>query len=353
MSSLEVNAVAHAEVARTVRPILGLLVLSLLTYQSAPATPSAAAAQDAPTRVVLATGFIPNVQFAPYYLAQDRGYFADEGLDVTIQNGANANALTQVGAGGIDFAITGGDALVPARVAGVPVVYVMGQFQKYPVGAMAIEGSGPPLDSPADLRGRTIGVSGPNGSTYIAMRALLQAGGMTEDDVHVISIGFTELEALNQQRIEVAMTFLTNEPVQARAMGLQVETLEVPPYYKLISTGLATSDSNVQQRPDLVQHFVNASLRGLRDTLADPDAAFTASLARMPEIAGTDQERIQRDVLQATLGFEQPPPGHPLGWSDPEGWQATEDLLKSTGLLDDVVDPTTVFTNTFAEQATP
>ena len=72
---------------------------------------------------------------------------------------------------------------------------------------------------------------------------------MTEDDVHVVSIGFTELEALNQKRIDLAMTFLTNEPVQARAMGLQVETLEVSPYYNLISTGLATSDSNVQQRP--------------------------------------------------------------------------------------------------------
>jgi NitT/TauT family transport system substrate-binding protein len=342
--------VAHPHGARNARPVLALLVVLLLMYQS---VPIAAAAQDAPTPVVLATGFIPNVQFAPYYLAQDRGYYADEGLDVTIQNGANANALAQVGSGGIDFAITGGDALVPARVAGVPVVYVMGQFQKYPVGAMAIEGNGPPLSSPADLRGRTIGVSGPNGSTYIAMRALLQAGGMTEDDVHVVSIGFTELEALNQKRIDLAMTFLTNEPVQARAMGLQVETLEVSPYYNLISTGLATSDSNVQQRPDLVQHFVNATLRGLRDTLADPDAAFTASLARMPEIAGTDQERIQRDVLQATIGFEQPPGGHPLGWSDPAGWQATQDLLKSTGLIDAVVDPATMFTNAFAEQATP
>jgi NitT/TauT family transport system substrate-binding protein len=353
MSYVEVKAVTHPLGTRAARIVVAFVGVLLLTFQSAPTTPLVAAAQAAPTRVVLATGFVPNVQFAPYYMAVDRGYYANEGLDVMIQSGANANQLSQLGAGGIDFAITGGDALVPARVAGVPVVYVMGQFQKYPVGAMAIEGNGPPLTSPADLRGRTIGVSGPNGSTYIAMRALLEAGGMTEDDVHVISIGFTELEALNQKRIDLAMTFLTNEPVQARAMGLQVETLEVSPYYNLISTGLATSDSNVQQRPDLVQHFVNASLRGLRDTLADPDAAFAASLARMPEIAGSDQERIQREVLQATIAFEQPPVGHPLGWSDPDGWQSTQDLLKSTGLIDDVVDPATMFTNTFAEQATP
>jgi NitT/TauT family transport system substrate-binding protein len=335
------------------RLVMALAVGLLLVGWTGAAGASPIGAKDEPTQVLLATGFIPNVQFAPYYLAQDRGYYAAEGLDVTVRDGANPNLLAQVGAGSVDFAVTGGDALVPARVSGVPVTYVMGQFQKYPVGAMAIEGSGLALSSPADLRGRTIGVSGPNGSTYIAMRALLQAGGMSEDDVHVISIGFTELEALTQQRVDVAMTFLTNEPVQARAMGVQVETLEVSPYYNLISTGLVTSDQNIQQRPDLVQHFVNASLHGLRDTLADPDAAFAASLKRMPEIAGTDQERIQREVLQATLGFEQPPAGHPLGWSDPAGWQATQDLLSSTGLITDSVDPATMFTNTFAEQAAP
>ncbi len=342
---------AHSATALT-RLVLTLVLGLSVVCPTAQARPAPRAMADEPTHVVLATGFLPNVQFAPYYLAQDRGYYAAEGLDVSIQHGANASVLAQVGAGSIDFAVTGGDALVPARVAGVPVTSVMAQFQKYPVGGMAIEGSGP-LGSPADLRGRTIGVSGPNGSTYIALRALLQAGGLTEDDVHVISIGFTELEALTQKRIDVAMTFLTNEPVQARAMGLQVETLELSSYANLISTGLATADANVQRRPDLVQRFVNASLRGLRDTLADPDAAFASSLVRMPEIAGSDQERIQREVLQATIGFEQPPAGHPLGWSDPAAWQATQELLRSTGLIETSVDPATLFTNSFAEQATP
>jgi NitT/TauT family transport system substrate-binding protein len=333
------------------RLALLLMVELCMAGQTAQVSAPIATAHTQTTHVLLATGFIPNVQFAPYYLAEDRGYYAAEGLDVAIQDGANPDLLAQVGAGSVDFAVTGGDALVPARAAGVPVTYVMSQFQKYPVGAMAVEGSGPPLNTPADLRGLTIGISGPNGSTYIAMRALLQAAGLTVDDVHVISIGFTELEALRQKRIDAAMTFLTNEPVQARAMGLQVETLEVSPYYNLISTGVATSDMNVQQRPDLVQRFVTATLHGLRDTLADPDAALASSLSRTPEIAGSDQEQIQRDVLQATIGFEQPPVGHPLGWSDPSGWQATEDLLQSAGLISSTVDPTTMYTNQFAEQA--
>ena len=141
-------------------------------YQS---VPIAAAAQDAPTPVVLATGFIPNVQFAPYYLAQDRGYYADEGLDVTIQNGANANALAQVGSGGIDFAITGGDALVPGGCRS-PGGLRHGPVSKVPRRRHGHRGQRPTAQLARRSPRAAIGVSGPNGSTYIAMRALLQAG---------------------------------------------------------------------------------------------------------------------------------------------------------------------------------
>lgn len=315
-------------------------------------TRAAAPASTQTAKVTLATGFVPNVQFAPYYLAADRGYYADAGIDVTFKNGPAADLLPQVGSGKIDFVITGGDALVPARIAGVPVTYVMAQFQKYPVGAMTIAGNGITLRSPADLKGKTIGVSAPNGSTYIGLLALLQAGKLTEQDVKIISIGFTEVEALQQKRVDAAMTFLTNEPVQVRAMGFQVETLAVADYVHLVSTGLATSDDAIKQRPDLVQRFVTATLRGLRDIQDDPDAAFAASLKRLPEIVGDkEQQRIQRDVLTATLAFEQPPVGHPLGWSDPAAWQTTQQVLAATKLIPQTVDPATFFTNRFATVA--
>jgi NitT/TauT family transport system substrate-binding protein len=112
--------------------VLTLFLAFVVICEAIPAGSTAAAAQDEPIPVTLATGFVPNVQFAPYYLAQDRGYYADEGLAVTIQNGANANVLTQVGAGAIDFAITGGDALVPARVAGGPLNLRYGPVSEIP-----------------------------------------------------------------------------------------------------------------------------------------------------------------------------------------------------------------------------
>lgn len=302
------------------------------------------------TKVTLALGFVPNVQFAPFYVAVDRGYYDEAGFDVEVQQGPNPDLLAQLGAGGIDFAVTSGDGLVPARVAGIPVRYVMAQFQKYPVGASAIAGKHDPMTKPEDLRGRRVGVSQLNGSTYFGLLALLQAGGLTLDDIDLITIGFNELEALTQDRIDLAMTYLVNEPVQARELGYTMEELSVADYVNMVSTGLVTNDVMVEQHPELVQRFVEATLKGLRDSLENPDFAFEASMKRMPEITG-DKVRIQRAVLDQAQKWQQPPTDHPLGWTDPEAWKNTQDLLRSVGIIDTTVDLDTLYTNEFVEKA--
>ncbi len=304
------------------------------------------------TKVLLVLAFQPNVQFAPFYVAQDKGYYAAEGLDVQVQYSTAPDALTLLGAGSSDFVVTSGDEMVPARVQGIPVTYIMAQYQKYPVGATAIAGNGAPLKTPADLKGRNIGIPGPYGSSLVALKALLQAGNLTDSDITMSSIGFTQVEALSQKRVDVAMTYLMNEPVQLQKLGNQVETLNVSDYLNLVSVGVATSERNIKERPDFVQHFVNATLRGLQATLDKPDDAFASSSTRTPEVTG-DGLILQRAVLSATLTFMQKPAGHPLGWSDPAGWQTTQDFLKSVGMIDKTVDPTIVYTNQFAEAAKP
>jgi NitT/TauT family transport system substrate-binding protein len=317
-----------------------------------PAVASPAASPVASGKVTIATGFMPNVQFAPYYLATDRGYFTEAGLEVTLQDGSSPDLMEQLGNGKIDFLITGGDSLTLARGAGIPVTYVMAQFQRYPVGAISIPDQGTMLKTPADLKGKKIGVSQLNGSTYIGLLALLHAGSLMLDDVDVITIGFTEVEALRQRRVDVAMTYITNEPAQVKAMGMAVDVLPVADHVNLVSTGLATASERVANDPVSVQAVVAATLRGLMETLADPDAAFAATLERLPEVKGDkSQEQIQRAVLDATLKFEQAPAGHPLGWSNPEAWQTTVGLLHDIEMLKSTLDPSQLFTNQFAEAA--
>ncbi len=297
-------------------------------------------------------GFAPNMQFAPYYVAADKGYYAQEGLDVQFQHGQVQDVLKLVADGQIPFAITSGDALIRARAAGIPVTYIMRQFTKFPVGALALADPAKPLKSPADLKGRTVGISGPGSSTDMGLKALQKAAGLTDADMKVTNVGFAETEALTQKHIDVAMTYLPNESAQMKAQGYTVETLQVSPYVDLVSTGLATGETTIKNNPDMVQKFVRATLRGLKDMQADPNAAFAASLKQMPEVT-PDQQPSQKAVLNATLEFEAPVKDHPLGWIDPQGWQATYDFLKSLNMVQGSPDIAAMYTNRFVDAAKP
>ncbi len=337
---------------------LGLIASVAVSAGHSSATslkPIAAAHTHALIRVVVATGFIPNVEFAPYYVAQDLGYYRAEGLNITMNYDRVSNLMSAVGSGQYDFGVSTGDTVAIAKSQGAPVTYVMAQYQKYPVGAMMLKEGGRMPKRPSDLKGLHIGISIPGSSTDIGLRALLQAGGLTENDVKVSAIGFTETEALIGKQIDVAMTYVDNEPVQAAALGHPVNVLAVSRYLELVSTGVVTSTRNVKQHAALVQKFVTATLRGLRYALKHPARAFTISMKRQPEVVEPAQRKIQRDVLTQRLTFQQPPKGHPLGWSDPAAWRTTIQFLRSIGSINHGVTVksvyTSIFTNTFATRA--
>jgi NitT/TauT family transport system substrate-binding protein len=305
------------------------------------------------THVQVALGFVPSVQSAPFYLAQDKGYYAAEGLDVEFKYGTIQNLLTLVSQGDVAFASASGDSLMPQRQQGVAVTCVMTFWTKNPIGALAIAGNNtPPLETPTDLKGKNVGVSAPDSSTDFGLKALLKSASMTEDDVHVVAIGTTEVEALVQKRLDAAMTFLPNEAAQMKSLGLPIETIAVSDYLDYVPPGFVTGDRTLREQPELVQKFVNATLRGLRDALADPDTAFGASLRRMPELS-PDSQPLQRDVLTATLEYYKPVAGRSIGATTPRSWQTTQDFLQSIGVIPRSVDAGLYYTNAFVDKAAP
>ena len=313
------------------------------------AAPTAASGGNL-TKVQMALGFVPSVASAPFYLAQDKGYYAAEGLDVELNYGATQNLLSQVADGTITFASVSGDSLIPQRLQGVNVTYIMAFYQKNPIGALAIQGNSSPLKSPADLKGKNIGVSAPNGSTYYGLLALLKAANLSLDDVKVTAIGTTEVESLTQKRIDAAMTFLPNESAQMKSMKIPVETLAVSDYFKIVPPGFAVGDKYMKDHPDIVQKFVNATLHGLKDMIANPDEAFASSLERMPELS-PDNQPLQRDALSATVEYYKPQGGRSPGQFDASTWAATQEFLKSINVIQTTADPTTFYTTRFADAA--
>lgn len=301
-------------------------------------------------KVTIATGFKPSMNSAAIYLAASKGYYKDVGLDVTVQDGSNPNLLAQIGTGGVDFGVSTGDSVVSARAAGVPAQMVLQLFTKYPVGLIYLAGSDKTINTPADLKGMNIGVSQLSGSTYFGLLALLQAGHLTADDVKITTIGFTELEALSQKRVDAAMTYMSNEPVNARDVGIDTKAIQVNDYLQIVSSGIVTSESMINDHPDVVQKVVDATVKALNEELQNPDAAYDATIKRMPELTADKDKQTQRDILSETLKYQQPVSDHPTGWGNPDSWKTTTDFLKSVNVIDQAVDPTTCYTNQFVEQ---
>ncbi len=315
-----------------------IVVLAAMAALSGCAAPTPTA-PPASRPVTLSMGFVPNVQFTPFYVAVERGYFADEGLEVTFDYGFDTDLLKLVGTGERSFVVGSGDQVILARQQGLPVVYVMSWYRRFPVAVASLE----PLVRPEDLIGKTVGTPAMQGASYIGWQALLDAAGLDPAAINLVTIGYTQVESLVTGQVDAAVVYAMNEPVQLRQQGYEVSLIPVVDYIDFVSNGLITNEATVAQDPALVRSVVRAILRGLRDTLDDPDAAFAICRRYVPEI-GDESAALQRAVLQEALNFWR---ADDLGRSNPAAWRVSQDFMLQTGLIDSEVDVSTMYSNDF------
>jgi NitT/TauT family transport system substrate-binding protein len=307
------------------------------------ATPSQAG--GALRKLTIGLGYIPDVQFAPFYVAKEKGYFRAEGLDVEFKQGFETDVLKLLGTGALNFGVAGGDEMMVARSQGVPLVYVAAWYQKYPVSVVALEKAN--IKRAEDFKGRTIGVPGRFGATYTGLLALLDSAGLKEADVQLREVGFNQVQALTQGQVDAVVGYVNNEPVQLAALGQPITTINVFDRVNLVSNGLITDEKTQRDDPELVRAVTRAFLRGVQDTLANPDEAVTLSI---PTIPGSAEKRDQlRAVLAATLPLMESDQSkaNGLGYCDPAAWTASRDLLKKLGILGSDIKLEQTFTNGF------
>jgi NitT/TauT family transport system substrate-binding protein len=290
--------------------------------------------------VRLPMGYIPNVQFAPFYVAAEKGYFQDEGIAIEFDYKFETDGVALVGAGELPFAMVSGEQVPLARAQGLPVVYAMAWWHGYPVAVAALENTG--IRTVQDLRGKKVGIPILAGASYVGFRALLNTAGVDEADITLEVIGYNQVEALVSGQVDAAVVYANNEPVQLAARGYKVNVIRVVDFVDLASNGLLTNEKTIAERPDLVRGMIRAILRGVDDAIADPDETYRICRKYIEGLAEDDP--IQKQVLVETLAFwktDKP------GWSELAAWQNMEATLRSMGLLDVKMDITKAFTNEF------
>lgn len=311
-----------------------LIGMAVLTGCVAPAAAPAEA-------IRLPMGFIPNIQYAPYYVAVEKGYFAEAGFDIEFDYSFETDGVKLVGVGEVPFALVSGEQVLLARAQEIPVVYVVAWYQEYPIAVVAKQGAG--IESIEDLAGRQVGIPGLFGATYIGLQALLNHAGVGEAELTLDVIGFNQVEALATDQEEAVVGYFSNEAVQLRAQGIDVVEIRVADYVDLASNGIITNETMIAEHPERVAAFLQAFLRGLEDTIADPDGAYEISINYIEGLADADAA-VQKEVLALSIEFWQ---AERLGYSEPESWTNMQQTLLAMGLLETPLDLDQAFTNEF------
>jgi NitT/TauT family transport system substrate-binding protein len=321
------------------RILLLILLGALVTACSGGAGPGSG--NEALTRVKLPVGYIPNIQFAPLYVAIEKGYFREAGIELEFDYSFETDAVALVGADELQFAVVSGEQVLLARAQGLPVVYVAAWYQQYPVAVVSKAEQG--ILAPADLRGKKIGLPGLYGANYIGLEALLFSAGLSDADVTLDSIGFNQVEALATDQEHAVSVYAANEPVQLRAQGYTLNEIRVADHVQLASNGLITNEKTIAENPELVRRMVEALLQGLADTISNPDEAYELSKIHIPNLTEAD-EAVQKEVLALSIDLWQ---AERPGFSDEQAWQNMQDTLLKMGLLEEALDLEKAFTNEF------
>lgn len=294
---------------------------------------STLSAQEERQKVTLFVPYIPNVQFAPLYVAIENGYFADEGIEVEIEYSFNeADGIDRIAVDDLQFGIISGEQVIVARGADKPLVYVLEWYHTFPGGIVAPADSG--IESVEDLVGKKVGIPGPFGANYMGFRALLGANGVDELELQVESIGFTAPEAICTGQVEAAMVYINNEPLTIQENCFETTEILVSDFVDLVSNGLVTNEQTIEDNPELVASMVKAIQQGIQDTIDDPNAAFALSIPYIEDLAEEDYD-TQRQVLINTVALWE---SDNLGATDPARWETTQTVMLDIGFINAPLD---------------
>ena len=321
--------------------IAGLIVCVVAAF----ALPVACGGDDAEEsleRVVFMAGYRPqaNLPFVAVYMAEARGFFADEGLEVEIRHSTQGEHGQLLLAGEVDFTTATAAQALRQRANGLPVRAIALFGQRGDQGFVVHADSG--IETPGDFEGQSVGFKG--GVVPAELLALLATADLGPDDVQLQAVGFDERVFIERQ-VDVFPVFLNNEPNRIRNAGVDIRVFD-PHDHGIATLGVTylVHDETTIERRELAGRFLRAALRGAHYAASHPDEAIDLVLVYAE---GADRDH-QRFLLDTDLRNATREDG--MGRATLAQWEALQDvLLRYDEQFSGPVDVATVFDPSFTD----
>lgn len=293
--------------------------------------------------VTIGLTYVPNVQFAPYYVALDEGYFEEEGIDVTLRHhGQDEDLFGALGRGEEDAVVAGGAEMVQAHGQGIDAVTFQTLYDTYPVAVIVPDDS--PIETLADLEGRTLGVPGRFGETWFGALAFLQQAGLSEEQVHIEEIGFTQQAALTAGHVDAVVGFANNDVPQFGATGLRVRAVPNEPV-PVVGVGIGAASGTIEERGEVLEAIAAATHRAVQAIVADPNLALESARNHIPGTITEEQAEVMLAVIERTGELYGDTSGATWGVPDLEVWAQMNEFMAGMGLIDSPVSLPAVVTD--------
>lgn len=321
-----------------IRPLIILAALLALLTGCSAGTGSTAASSTAGKALTVGLTYTPDIQFAPFYVGVEKGFFADEGLNVTLRHHGASESLTgALQAGQEDVVYAGGDEAMVARSQGVDVVNFATMYQTYP--AELIVPANSPITTAVDLKGHSVGLPGEYGQNWYALLALLKQAGLSQSDVDIQSIGYTQQAALTSNKVDSVLGFSNNDAVKFQQANFAIRQIQLAPDTPLVGSGLAATSKTITDRKADLQALMRGLTKAVAFCRSNPDDTVAIAAKYVPTLTGQTQKDAARAVLLATNALY----GDNIGVQDAQRWSDMSAFLLQTGIISKAVPANEAF----------
>jgi NitT/TauT family transport system substrate-binding protein len=290
--------------------------------------------------------WIHQAQFAGFYVAQEKGHYAREGLKVTfLEGGPGVDNAGMVLTGKADFVVMSPEDLLLRRSQGAPLTALAAIYRRSAVIFAARADSG--IIKPQDFKGKTVAAAGEGGSKefHLQLRAMMKRLGIDPNQIKVIPYD-SSYKSFYEGAAQITPCYATSGLIKIRQKGIKLNLIWPGDYgIHFYSDTLAATDKLISENPGLIARFLWASLKGWQDAVEDYQKAVIITM----KYAQSQNPDLQTAMMEAMLPLVHTGEDH-IGWMKPEVWQGMYDTLFQQEILEKPFDVNRAFTLRFLDE---